>query len=128
MLPGFSERRKRFLVEKKEDINLLVMLTVRLALEAFVPEVSNSKMTFFSDNTTVITYVNQQGGTHSRKLYHPTWELLMQCSEWSVVPQASHIAGREKVMADAPSRGNLDTDEWSLSQGTFKAVFKRTIN
>ncbi|PIK57641.1 putative E3 ubiquitin-protein ligase HERC1-like [Apostichopus japonicus] len=91
----------------------------------FHTQVRNTRVTIFSDNTTVVAYINRQGGTRSDKLCRLAWEVLTTATDSGMVLRASHIAGKDNVMADALSRGQLDPNEWTLSQQTCDRIFLR---
>lgn len=59
-----------------------------------------------TDNTTVVSYVKSQGGTHSLPLLHLTQILLMWGSEHLASPRAVHILGYLNGGADLLSRGD----------------------
>ena len=46
-------------------INVLELLAIELALKAFLKDCNKKQVRIFSDNTTVATYINKQGGTKS---------------------------------------------------------------
>ncbi|PIK38801.1 hypothetical protein BSL78_24356 [Apostichopus japonicus] len=75
-------------------------------------------------HTTVVAYINRQGGTHSERLCQLTWEVLMTAKDSGMTLRASHIAGKLNVMADALSRGQMDPNEWALSQKTCNRIFE----
>ncbi|PIK39743.1 hypothetical protein BSL78_23418 [Apostichopus japonicus] len=79
--------------------------------------------TVFTDNTTVVAYINRQGGTHSEKLCRLAWEVITAAEDSGTILRASHIAGKLNVMADALSRGHLDPNEWTLEQETCNRIF-----
>ena len=62
--------------EKLLHINLLEMKALFLALQAFQEIVSGHHVTAMCDNSTVVAYVNKQGGTVSRPLCLLTSRLL----------------------------------------------------
>ncbi|PIK35057.1 hypothetical protein BSL78_28123 [Apostichopus japonicus] len=66
----------------------------------------------------------QAGGTHSERLCQLTWEVLMTAKDSGMTLRASHIAGKLNVMADALSRGQMDPNEWALSQKTCNRIFE----
>ena len=55
--------------EKLLHINLLEMKALFLALQAFQEDVAGHHVTAMCDNSTVVAYVNKQGGTVSRPLF-----------------------------------------------------------
>ena len=68
-----------------------------------------------SDNSTVVSYIRRQGGTHSISLCAETRDLLLWCAKHRISLRAKHIPGRDNVLADYLSRGGSATlSEWSL--------------
>ena len=54
--------------EKHLHINLLEMKAVLLALQFFRKTCQNNQVLIASDNTSVVAYINKQGGTRSAEL------------------------------------------------------------
>ena len=54
--------------EKELHINILEVKTVVLALNAFLGNISGESVVLVSNNTTVVTYLKNQGGTMSKVL------------------------------------------------------------
>ena len=70
-----------------------------------------------TDNTTVVAYINKEGGMRSGSLCALLWRLLCWCNLRWVVLKARHIPGRLNVIADKLSRqGQVIQTEWSLHQ------------
>ena len=70
-------------------------------------------------NTTVVSYINKQGRTHSPYLCIEVWEILHWCLEHNIVIRVCHILGKFNILADHLSR--LDRPlktEWALDQST----------
>jgi len=111
--------------ESKLHINILELRAVRLALLAHRPPCHNSILVA-TDNTTVKSYINRQGGTRSRSLMKETvllFSLVMQ-SQWLL--KARHIAGKNNVLADQLSRaGQVIATEWSLNQEVVEGIFQQ---
>ena len=76
-----------------------------------------------SDNSTVVSYINRQGGTRSPQLCLQTWELLRWCVTNKVTLSAVHLAGRLNIMADALSRGKVLPTEWMLHPSVVQSIF-----
>jgi ribonuclease HI len=110
--------------ERLLHINVLEMRAVRLSLLAFkVPPQSNILVA--TDNSTVVAYVNKQGGTRSRDLWEETKPLLILAihNKWNL--KARHIPGRLNVIADQLSRaGQVLPTEWSLHQDVVQWIFQ----
>ena len=101
--------------EKQLHINNLELMAVSLALRQSLTHVKSQCVMVASDNTTTVSYIRRQGGTHSLSLCAETRNLLLWCSEHHIVLRAKHIPGRLNVLADHLSRGGSATlSEWSL--------------
>ena len=61
----------------------------------------------------LLLYINRQGGTRSAALLGRTWDLLVLCDFLGISLRASHLARKDNVVADALSRGNYDSGEWT---------------
>ena len=57
-----------------------------------------------TDNTTVVSYINKQGGTHSPDLCVQVWKILLWCLKHHIVIRVRHIPGKFNVLADRLSR------------------------
>ena len=78
-----------------------------------------------TDNTTVVSYINKQGGTHSPNLCVEVWKILNWCLEQDIVIRERHIPGKFNILADRLSR--LDKPiktEWALDQTVANSVFQ----
>ena len=68
-----------------------------------------------TDNTTVVAYINKEGGMKSGSLCALLWRILSWCTRQQVTLRARHIPGRLNVIADKLSRlGQTIQTEWSL--------------
>ena len=78
-----------------------------------------------TDNTTVVAYINKEGGIRSGPLCALFWRILTWCSQRQVTLKARHIPGRLNVIADKLYRlGQTIQTEWSL----LPEVFQRLCN
>ena len=57
-------------------INMLEMMAIRLALKQAKTFIHHSCIMISTDNTTVVSYINKQGGTHSPNLCVEVWKIL----------------------------------------------------
>ena len=104
--------------ESKLHINHLELKAVFLALKEFQDLCSNNIVLVATDNTTVVAYINKEGGMKSR--------ILSWCTRKQVTLKARHIPGRLNVIADKLSRiGQTIQTEWSLHPEVFKAICSR---
>ena len=81
-------------------INMLEMMAIRLALKQAITFIHRSCIMIYTDNTTVVSYINKQGGTHSPNLCVEVWEILNWCLEHDIVIRVRHIPGKFNILAD----------------------------
>ena len=104
-------------------INVLEMRAVLLSLQHFVAQLQHKVVLIRTDNSTVLSYITKQGGTHSRELALLTRDLLLWANRHHITLQAQHIAGIRNVVADQLSRSNqILAGEWSLHQQVMRQV------
>ena len=98
-------------------INILEMMAIRLALKKAIKYIHNSCVMISTNNTTVVSYINKQGGRHSPNLCVKVWRILHWCLEYDIVIRVCHIPGKFNILADRLSRSDrpLKT-EWALDQ------------
>ena len=58
------------------------------------------------DNSTVVAYINKQGGTHSAEMCALLCKIMTWCHHYHITLKARHIPGCLNVMADLLSRSN----------------------
>ena len=111
--------------EKLLHINLLEMKALFLALQAFQEDVAGHHVTAMCDNSTVVAYVNKQGGTVSRPLCLLTSRLLRWTESFDVHLEARYLPGESNVLADVLSRrGQIVGTEWSLHPQVARALLR----
>ena len=106
-------------------INMLDMMAIRLALKQAKTFIHHSCIMISTDNTTVVSYINKEGGTHSPDLCVEVWKILNWCLEQDIVIRVRHIPGKFNILADHLSR--LDKPiktEWALDQTVANSVFQ----
>jgi hypothetical protein len=87
------------------------------------PKESQSIPGLFSDNSTVVSYIRKQGGTHSPVLCRMTWEHFQFCSRENIVLVPRYMPGKHNILADALSRSNkLVSMECTLHMDVVQAV------
>ena len=90
--------------ESKLHINYLELKAVFLALKEFQELCTGKIVLVASDNTTVVAYINKEGGMRSGPLCAVLWRILTWCSQKQVTLKARHIPGHLNVIADKLSR------------------------
>ena len=92
------------LPEGKLHINYLELKAVLLALKEFWTLSSDKIVLVATDNTTVLSYINKEGGLKLGTLCALLWRILTWCTKNQVTLKARHIPGRLNVVADRLSR------------------------
>ena len=111
------------LQEKGLHINVLELKAVFLALRHFKDQCQDQTVLVATDNSTVVAYINQQGGTHSAEMYTLLWRIMTWCHNLYITLKAWHIPGCLNVMSDLLSRSNqVQSTEWSLHSQVFKHI------
>ena len=99
--------------EGRHHINFLELKAVFLALKSFEHLCRDQIVLIATDNTTVVSYINKEGGMRSGSLCALLWRLLSWCHPRGMVLRARHIPGRLNVIADKLSRHNqVIQTEW----------------
>ena len=92
------------LPESKLHINYLELKADLLDLKEFQALCTNNTVLIATDNTTVVAYINKEGGMKSGPLCALLWRILPWCTRKQVTLKARHIPGRLNVIADKLSR------------------------
>ena len=112
--------------ESQFHINFLELKAVLLALKKFEQQCWGQIILIATDNTTVVSYINKEGGMRSGSLCALLWRLLSWCHRRQIVLRARHIPGRLNVIADKLSRSTqVIQTEWSLLQEVFDHLCAR---
>ena len=110
-------------IESPLHLNNLELKAVLLALRSLEHLCRDQIVLVATDNTTVVSYINKQGGMKSGSLCALLWRLLSWCYPRGIILRARHIPGRLNVIADKLSRHNqVIQTEWSLSQQVFNLL------
>ena len=95
------------------------------ALRFFAPQIKNSSVAIFADNSTTVAYLRNQGGT--RSLLNSIAQRILRWSEIlpvQLTPQ--FIIGSHNVLADSLSRPNqVLGSEWTLKAEVFQELRRR---
>ena len=111
------------IVEARAHINLLELWAVEKALIWFESRVMGRNILVQSDNSTVVAYVNRQGGTRSRSLCVSALRLIAWCRDRGIILSAVHIPGVVNLLADDLSRG-MSGSEWILNRQVVRSIFR----
>ena len=111
--------------ERRLHINVLELRAVRMALQGISlhPQLH---VLVSTDNSSVVAYINRQGGTRSHSLWEEARTLFTWLHREQVHIRAIHIPGRLNVIADMLSRaGQVLPTEWSLNNRVVQALFRQ---
>ena len=109
---------------KRLHINVLEMKAESLALKRFKDQCQNQTVLVATDNSTVVAYINKQGGTHSVEMCAPLWKIINQCHHKQVI-RARHIPGCLNVMADLSVLNQVHSTKFSLHLQVFKQICQK---
>ena len=111
--------------EKLPHINLLEIKALFLGLQAFREDVIGHHVTAMCDNSTVVAYVNKQGGTVSRALCSLASRLLRWMESLDIHLDARYLPGQANVLADLLSRRRqIVGTEWSLHPQVARSLLR----
>ena len=109
------------------SINARELLAVEYSLWFFTPQIMNSTVALLADNSTVIAYLPNRGGTHSQLLYSIAQRILRWVESIPVVLAPQFVMGRNNVPAvfllqsQSVFRVGMDSEDRGLS-GYMQAV------
>ena len=92
--------------EHELHISVLELRAVILALHYWVTILQGHHVLIATDNTSVVAYINKQGGTHSHLLLRLVVDLFLWLQTQDITLRARHIPGCLNVIADRLSRLN----------------------
>ena len=102
---------------RQNHTNVLGLQAVFNGLRHFQAELRNRSVLVMTDSTTVVAYINRQGGTRSPCLCSLTWDMCHGLIRNSIVLRATHIPGVGNTMAPCHGppwfpRSGLSTPGW----------------
>ena len=108
------------------SINTRELLAMERGLNHFAPQLIDSTVSVFVDNSTAIAYLCKQGGTHSPLLNSIAQRTIRWTESVPLVLTSQFIRGRNNVLADSLSRPNqIHGSKWTLKQEIFLDLRKR---
>ena len=109
--------------EAQLHINVLELKAVLLALKGFQEHLQGQRVLICSDNSTVVCYLNKEGGTHSIEMCALIWRILAFTNSRRIQIRARPVPGSLNVLADSLSRRDkVIQTEWSLHQQIFNQI------
>ena len=127
-LDEHTARGQWSLPESKLNINHLELKAVFLALKEFQTLVFNKTVLVATDNTTVVAYINKEGGMKSGSLCALLWRILSWCTRQQVTLRARHIPvpaerdSRQAIPAWPDHSNRVVTSSSSVPSCMFKVA------
>ena len=106
----------------EKRLHVLELQVVSLALQKFKNQCQNQTVLVATDNSTVVAYINKQGGTHSVEMFALLWKIMTWCHFHQITLKARHIPGCLNAMADLSRSNQVQSTEWSLHPQVFKQI------
>ena len=103
-------------------INILELLAVLYAFQSLFRTTYSCSILVKTDNSTVVAYINKQGGTTCKKLCDLALSLWKFCVDRNITLAASHVAGVLNDRADKLSRLNVLDHDYFLSSSLFESL------
>lgn len=91
-------------------------------LRAFAHHSSGITIELYLDSTAAVAYINNGGGTLSRRLSSRALELLAWCEARRITIRAVHLPGVRNTVADLESRRVPDSSDWMLNPMVFSRI------
>ncbi len=105
--------------EKSQHINMLEMEAVIRTCRHFRDFIQGKRLLVRSDNATVVSYLNKEGGTRAPSICMITWRFLKWVIQKKVDIRAEHVPGIQNSLADRLSREFVSPLEWRLHPGVI---------
>ena len=100
-------------------------MAICFALIKALRYIHHSCVMIATDNTTVVSYINKQGGTHSPNLCIEVWKILHWCLKHQIIVRIRHIPDKFIVLADRLSRiDKIVKTDWALDQSIVNSIFQ----
>ena len=109
--------------EKNLHINSLEFKAVFFAFRCFFRYSFNCCILIHSDNVSVVTYINKQGGTSSARLCDMAINLWEFCIQRNISISAVHLPGVDNSKADRLSRMENSDHSYSISEDYFELLY-----
>ena len=108
--------------EREFHINVLELLSVYLAFQSLFRTTYSCSVLVKTDSTTVVAFINKQGGTSSKVLCDLSLSLWHFCVVRNITISASHVPGIRNTRADMLSRLDIVDHDYALSPPVFSSL------
>ena len=123
-----SEGRESFgswsSAERELHINILEFKAVFFLFQCFFAKTYDCSIAIRTDNSTVVAYINHQGGPTCNDLCDLSLDLWKFCIKRGIMIRAYHLEGVQNVRADFLSRHAPSDHSYSLRQDIFNKIKK----
>ncbi len=113
----WSEPQTRWHINRSE------LEAVFLALKEFRAQLEQQHVLIRTDNTSVVSYINRQGGIRSRALCKQAAILLLWADSRLLSIRATHIPGLLNRRSDMLSRRRIPQREWRLHPESVQMIW-----
>ena len=111
--------------ERLEHINALELRAILRALSHFRDVVRGQTVMIATDNSTVLGYLRNQGGTKSVDLLGLTYQFFALTAELEMTFLCRHVPGRKNILADQLSRADqVIHTEWTMSAEVLEDLWR----
>ncbi|XP_026746976.1 uncharacterized protein LOC113508221 [Trichoplusia ni] len=114
---SWTERQKSWHANQKE------MFAVYAAVLQNRCQLQNAHVPLQTDNWTVVSYINKEGGTKSKRLLVQTRQLFTILDDQNIHLTAHYFPGRFNAEVDALSR-KRECPEWHLKETATSKIFQ----
>lgn len=111
--------------EMKRSSNWKELKAVFLALKHFEEQLKGHHLQIWSNNVSVVAYVNKQGGTRSGILWSLAKGILHWVEKCVLSLSAVHLKGELNQVDSSLSRRRLREGDWRLNQEVIKTITQR---
>lgn len=99
-------------------------MAIHFALKKAIHYIQHTFVIISTDNATIVSYINKQGGTRSPNLCIEVWEILHWCQKHNITLQIRDLPGKFNILVDRLSRLDKPINtEWSLDQRVANCIF-----
>ena len=107
------------------SINHRELLAVLYGVRGFLPVLRSQSVSLFVDNTAALSYLRNQGGTHSSTLNSVAQAILRFCEDNQIRLVPQFVSGHLNVLADSLSRrSQVLGSEWTLCHQAFRELLR----
>ena len=113
-------------LEQELHINALEMLAIVHAVTQFQKVIQGQTIMIATDNSTVLGYLRNQGGTKSADLLELTYQFFALAAELEMTFLCRHVPGRRNILADQLSRVDQAIQtEWTILAEVLELLWQR---